>query len=44
MVRFVSGKVTVVSPERWSVRTGGGAVATRKHLIKKEGGLRMLLG
>ena len=35
MVRFVSGKVTVVSPERWSVRTGGGAVATRKQLPLK---------
>ena len=35
MVRFVSGKVTVVSPEWWSVRTGGGAVATRKQLPLK---------
>ena len=35
MVRFVSGKVTVVGPERWSVRTGGGTVATRKQLPLK---------
>ena len=34
-VRFVSGKVTVVGPERWSVRTGGGAMATRKQLPLK---------